>query len=121
VSAHPIVHVEIPATDLKKATAFYSEVFGWQFDHSMETYPMFKAEGGPGGGFVHLSDAAHTVGVPLLFLATDDIEATLAAVEANGGTTVMPKTDIGEHGWWAVFTDPVGNRFALYTSPAQVS
>ena len=124
MKAHPIVHVEIPASDLKAATQFYSDVFGWEFDHSMDYYPMFKAEGGPGGGFVQHGDVSHTVGVPLLFLGTDDIEAKLAEIEAHGGKTLMPKTSIGEnaeHGWWAVFTDPVGNRFALYTSPQQVS
>ena len=124
LTTHPIVHVEIPATDLKEATQFYADVFEWEIDHSMEDYPMFKAEGGPAGGFVKLSDPAHSVGVPLLFLGTDDIEATLATIEAHGGKTLMPKTEIGEnaqHGWWAVFSDPVGNRLALYTSPHQVS
>jgi predicted enzyme related to lactoylglutathione lyase len=121
---HPIVHVEIPATDLKEAAEFYSDVFGWEFDHSMDFYPMFRAEGGPGGGFVHLGDVSHTVGFPLLFLGTEDIEAKLAEIEARGGKTLMPKAAIGEnaeHGWWAVFSDPVGNRLALYTSPQQVS
>lgn len=124
MKAHPIVHVEIPAADLKEATQFYADVFGWQFDHSMDFYPMFAAEGGPGGGFVKQSDVAHTVGVPLIFLGTDDIEESLADVEAHGGKTLMPKTSIGEqgeHGWFAVFTDPTGIRFALYTSPNQAS
>jgi uncharacterized protein len=120
LKTHPIVHVEIPATDLKEATQFYAEVFDWQFDHSMEDYPMFRVEGGPGGGFVPVTDKAHTVGRPLIFLGTDDIDATLAAIEEHGGKTVQPKTSIGEHGWWAVFDDPAGNRLALYTSPSQV-
>jgi predicted enzyme related to lactoylglutathione lyase len=121
MTAHPIVHVEISAAALKETSQFYADVFGWEIDHSMEDYPMFKAEGGPGGGFVPLSDVTHTVGVPLLFLATEDIEASLAEVEAHGGKTLQPKTEIGPHGWMAVFSDPAGNRIALYTSPQQAS
>jgi uncharacterized protein len=116
VTDHPIVHVEIPASDLKEASKFYAEVFGWQIDtSSMEDYPMFAAEGGPGGGFVQLSDTAHSVGRPLLFIGTDDIDASLAAVEAHGGKTLMTRTAIPHVGWWAVFDDSVGNTLALYT------
>lgn len=116
MSDHPIVHVEIPATDLKETSQFYAEVFGWQIDHSMDYYPMFAAEGGPGGGFTQLNDVSHSVGRPLLFLGTDDIEASLAAVEAHGGKTLSPKTEIPHVGWWAVFSDPSGNAIALFKS-----
>jgi uncharacterized protein len=102
VTNHPIVHIEIPASDLKEVSQFYAEVFGWQIDAAMEGYPMFAAEGGPGGGFVQLSDVAHTVGRPLLFIGTDDIDTSLTAVEANGGKTLMPRTAIPKIGWWAV-------------------
>jgi predicted enzyme related to lactoylglutathione lyase len=116
VSDHPIVHVEIPARDLKEVSQFYTEVFGWQIDSSsMEGYPMFAAEGGPGGGFVQVSDVSHTVGRPLLFIGTDDIDASLAAVEAHGGKTIMPRTAIPHVGWWAVFADSSDNTLALFT------
>lgn len=116
MSDHPIVHVEIPAADVKAASQFYADVFGWQIDHSMEEYPMFAAEGGPGGGFTKLGDPGHTVGRPLIYLATDDIEASLAAVEAHGGKTLEPKMEIPHVGWFAIFADPAGNAIALYTS-----
>jgi predicted enzyme related to lactoylglutathione lyase len=125
VKAHPIVHIEIPASDLKETSQFYEEVFGWQIDHSMTEYPMFRAEGGPGGGFVHVggdmsgAPVPYTVGKPLIFLDSDDIEASLAAVEANGGKTVLPKAEIQGVGWWAVFTDPAGNMLALFTDLGQ--
>jgi predicted enzyme related to lactoylglutathione lyase len=95
---------------------FYAEVFGWQIDEtSMESYPMFAAEGGPGGRFVHVEHIGHTVGRPLLFIGTDDINASLAAVEAHGGKILMPRTAIPHVGWWAVFADSSGNTLALYT------
>jgi predicted enzyme related to lactoylglutathione lyase len=33
-----VVHFEIPAKDSKRASAFYSKAFGWQF----EKYPGFE-------------------------------------------------------------------------------
>ena len=111
MTGHPIVHVEIPASDLKEASKFYTEVFGWQIDTStMEEYPMFAAEGGPGGGFVKLGDMAHSVGRPLLFIGTDDIDASLAAVEAHGGKTVMARTAnvIGQTQVASLILNPAG-------------
>jgi uncharacterized protein len=116
VSSHPIVHIELPASDLKEVSRFYADVFGWQIDEAtMEDYPMFAAEGGPGGGFVHVDDIGHTVGKPLLFIGTGDINGSLAAVEAHGGKTLMPRTAIPHVGWWAIFADSSGNTLALYT------
>lgn len=121
MSDHPIVHIEIPAPDVNAASQFYADVFGWQIDHSMESYPMFAAEGGPGGGFVQIGNPIYAAPKPLVFIGTNDIDASLASVEAHGGKTLMPKTAIGPHGWWAVFADPSGNSIALYTSPQQES
>jgi predicted enzyme related to lactoylglutathione lyase len=55
-----------------------------------------------------------------MYVSTDDIDATLAHVEALGAKTLTPKTE-GPHGWSAVFADPVGNRIALYTEPSHSS
>jgi predicted enzyme related to lactoylglutathione lyase len=78
------------------------------------------ADGGPGGGFVEVGQS----GVPveykadslLVYVSTDDIDATLAKDESLGGKILMPKTEIPHVGWWGVFSDPTGNRIALYTS-----
>lgn len=121
--AHPIVHVEIPASDTKGAGKFYADVFGWQV-HTDPTfdYTMFSVEGGPGGGFSSTSgQMAAKIGEPLIYVGTDDIEASLRAIEAHGGKTVAPKQEIPGVGWFAIFTDPAGNRMALYTEMQQQS
>ena len=122
MSNHPIVHIEIPAKNTGEAGKFYGEVFGWAIEADpMYNYVQFAAEGGPGGGFVQ--PAAATADNPeykpdslLVYIGTDDIDATLAQVEAHGGKTIMPKREIPHVGWFAVFADPTGNRVALYTS-----
>ncbi len=122
MSDHPIVHIEIPANNTREAGKFYGDVFGWKIEADPTyNYVMFAAEGGPGGGFVEPSAA--TADNPeykpdslLVYIGTDDIDATLASVEAHGGKTVMAKREIPHVGWFAVFTDPSGNQVALYTT-----
>jgi len=122
VASHPVVHIELPASDPKAAGAFYADVFGWSITTDQQyDYTMFKAEGGPGGGFVKLGPAGDTgitykPGEVLLYIDSDDIEASLRQVEAHGGRVVLRKMEIPGVGWWAVFTDPTGNRMALFTA-----
>ena len=122
MSSHPIVHIEIPAANSSEAGKFYGDVFGWKIESDPTyNYVMFATEGGPGGGFVQ--PTAATANNPeyktdslLVYIGTDDIDATLASIEAHGGKTVMPKQEIPQVGWFAVFRDPSGNQVALYTS-----
>lgn len=118
---HPIVHIEIPATNSSAAGKFYGEVFGWNIQaDEMYNYVQFQSEGGPGGGFVTVGSQEAPIEYRpdslLVYLATDDIDATLKTVEAHGGKTVLAKTEIPHVGWWAVFTDPSGNRLGLFTA-----
>jgi len=123
--AQPIVHIDFPATDPKAASAFYADVFGWQIETppGYEDYPMFRAEGGPGGGFTtagqDMGQMTTTVGQPLIYLASSDIEADLQRVQAHGGEVIMPKSEIPQVGWWAVFKDPSGNKVGLFTNGMQ--
>jgi len=117
---NPICHVDIPLADTETGTEFYRKVFGWEIDTSFPGYPMFKAEGGPGGGFVAKGDGPMQMQSVRIFMLTNDINATLEQIEANGGQTVMPRTEIeGGHGAFAVFNDPSGTTLALYQAPAQ--
>jgi predicted enzyme related to lactoylglutathione lyase len=122
----PIVHIELPANDTKAASEFYSNLFGWKIDHDPNfDYYQFRPESGPGGGFVNPSPAtemniAYEPGKVLVYVASDDIEASLAKAESLGAKTVLPKTEIPGVGWFAVFSDPTGNNIGLYTSKAQV-
>ncbi len=114
MSQHPIVHIELPATDPRAAGQFYATVFGWKVETDANfDYTMFSAEGGPGGGFIKATTSQE--GGPLVYIGTDDIDATLAKITAHGGKTVTPKTEIPHIGWFAVFNDPFGARVALYT------
>jgi len=122
MSDHPICHVEIPAIDPATASTFYADVFGWQIqvDPTRNSH-LFQPQRGPGGAFVEVGKTTDArIGEVLIYVFTDDIDATLARAEALGAKTLTPKTEI-PHGWFAVFADPVGNRIALYTAPGHSS
>ncbi len=119
MSAHPIVHVELPAEDTAATANFYKEALGWQLSHEPSfDYWMFSAEGGPGGGFVRAGATQgplrYETGKVLVYLGSEDIDADLARVEEHGGRTILPRTDIPGVGWFAVFADPSGNQLGLF-------
>jgi predicted enzyme related to lactoylglutathione lyase len=120
MSSHPIVHVEFPATEPAAAGRFYRDLFGWQVAPApgMGDYLGFRAAGGPGGGFARVDGERVAPGCVLAYVATDDIDASLARAEALGGMTVLPKTEIAGMGWIAIFSDPTGNQVGLFCIPS---
>ena len=124
MSNHSIVHIEIPAKKAGEAGKFYGDLFGWKIEADPAyNYVMFQAEGGPGGGFVEVGGSSAPIQYKpdslLVYVSTDDIDATLAKVESLGGKTVLPKTEIPQMGWWAVLADPTGNRIGLFSGLGQ--
>jgi predicted enzyme related to lactoylglutathione lyase len=116
MSNHSVVHIEIPANDPAAAGKFYADLFDWkiQVDPSFD-YHMFQAEPGPGGGFVKIGgEGDYKAGEVLIYVSSDDIDATLAKAESLGAKTLVPRTEIPHTGWFAIFADPSGNRIALY-------
>ena len=119
MAEHAIVHVEFAARDPQAAGRFYSDLFGWRVETDPTfNYAMFQAPPGPGGGFPQVDGQQYQPGDVLVYVATDDIEATLRRVEELGGTTLMPKTEIPNVGWFAIFSEPAGTRAALFTAMA---
>jgi predicted enzyme related to lactoylglutathione lyase len=115
MSKHPIVHIEFSASDPKASAKFYADLFGWKTEEIPEmNYITFEAADGPGGGFNPVSEQVKA-GDVFVYIATDDIDASLAKAKSLGGKTVMPKTEIPNTGWFAFFADPTGNTVGLYT------
>lgn len=115
MSKHPIVHIEFSSKDFEESGKFYSQLFGWKVQQMPEmNYATFEAEGGPGGGFNPVSEE-YPAGTVMVYIETDDIDATLAKAEKLGAKTLVPKTEIPETGWFALFLDVSGNQVGLYT------
>ena len=115
MAPHTIGHLELSATDPAAASHFYADLFGWKIDHNPQfDYYIFEGEGGPRGGFVKVGEEGHQAGDVVVYINTDDIDATLKQVEALGGKVLKPRTEIPGVAWYALFADPTGNRLGLY-------
>jgi len=116
MAKHSIVHIELSAKDPKAAGDFYKKLFGWKIDVDDELkYVQFTPEDAPGGGFNQVGENAQA-GDVVVYVSTDDIEASLAKAVKLGGKALMPKTEIPGIGWFALFSDPTGNKVGLYTA-----
>jgi predicted enzyme related to lactoylglutathione lyase len=111
---HKIVHVELTAKDRLALSKFYADVFGWEIEHiDAMNYSTFKAGDGVGGGFNPVT-AENPVGTVTIYIETDDVPASLKAVEKAGGSIISPEMDIPNTGTFGLFRDPQGNLIGLF-------
>lgn len=109
-----ITHIDIPVDDMDRATAFYSDVLGWQIAEmaGFDGYPMWQAPNEvSGGGFVSRDGSIPTM---RSYVEVDSIDDVLAKVADAGGSVVLEKTPITETSWFAVFSDTEGNQLGMY-------
>lgn len=107
---------ELMTPDPDAAAQFYGAVVGWTVEaHSDpadgQDYRMIvRSDGGNAGGVLKLTSEMQAGGarpVWLGYLSVDDVDAAVAAIEAEGGKVQMPATDI-EVGRIAMIADPQG-------------
>jgi hypothetical protein len=112
-----INYIEMPSTDLAKTKQFFASVFGWSFIDYGPNYVAID-QAGIDGGF-YTSDKASSMenGSVLVILYSDELETTLAEVEAAGGSIVKAIFSF-PGGRRFHFTDPCGNEFAVWSEPA---
>ena len=105
-------HFAINADDVPRARAFYEQVFGWNF--TPWGPPGFYQVRDAGTGLLGALQGRREVadqrmpGMEITF-GVDDIHATIAAIEAAGGTILMPPFRIEGVGELAFFRDTEGN------------
>lgn len=111
---------ELMTRDIDSATAFYADVFGWDIvDQDMGPGGIYHViQGGENGGWggMMAMPAEMPDMVPnhwMAYFTVADVDATLAAVTANGGTVVNPAFDVPGVGRMATAHDPAGGSFSL--------
>ena len=108
-----ICYLQIPAADVAVSSAFYEAVFGWEPRRRGDGALAFDDGVGEVSGTWVTGRPPSTAAGLLVYVMVDDIEATIAAVTAHGGTLVQPVGgDAPEI--TARFTDPYGNLLGLY-------
>lgn len=109
---------ELLTKDSKAAKAFYDEVVGWNIDAEPAPggmdYRMIVASDGNVGGVMGLNADMIAGGAKATWLGyfgVDDVDASVAAVVADGGQVHLPAFDIPGIGRLAMLTDPQGVPF----------
>ncbi|MDH3189061.1 MAG: hypothetical protein OEM39_00230, partial [Acidimicrobiia bacterium] len=77
-----------------------------------DKYYMVDAEDSAIGGAVGQGNE-NMPNYAVFYVQVEDIEEHLGKINANGGTTVLPRTEIPEVVTFALFSDPAGNMVGL--------
>lgn len=102
-------HFEFSAPDRVALGTFYSDLFGWHTEAFEEmSYVTIDTHAGKGinGGIGPVSEGMAPT--TTLYVAVDDLQATLDKAESLGGKTIMPPMDIPDVVSLAIFMDVQG-------------
>lgn len=124
-------HFEIHATDVARARAFYSGLFGWTFEpmiggEDVDYYLIEGADIGMGkgvtGGIMRRTIGEHPAGSPVrggtMTFEVADCDDRYEWALANGGAEALPPMDYPGIGRCAYVEDGEGNIVGMIT-PAE--
>jgi predicted enzyme related to lactoylglutathione lyase len=113
---------ELLTTDVDASQRFYTAVVGWSVKPShnagMDYRHLTAPDGESVGGMLQLTDQMTAGGahpVWLGYIDVPDVDAAVAAIEAQGGKTQMPAMTIETVGRMAMVADPQGAPFYVMT------
>lgn len=111
-----ICYLEIPATDVKQSTDFYSRAFGWQTRTRGDGEIAFDdTVNEVSGTWVLGRTPAREPGL-IVYVMVADAVAAVKAIESAGGQIVEP-VDPKAREVVATFRDPAGNVLGIYQQP----
>lgn len=120
---HP-AWVDLSTHDLPAAETFYSELFGWRFvdqGGDFGGYRMiFKDDREIAGAMSSLSGPEGPTEEPqgpttwIIYLRTNDIDATVDTVVEAGGSVLVDPLTVGDSGRMAIVADPAGAVLGLW-------
>ena len=114
--------IDATVTDLASAKAFYSGLFGWEFEDLGEGfghYHLIRNGDALVGGLMDITGFTYPDGEPLVaewavHLTVDDIDARTETAIAHGAKLLMPIADIGSSGRTGTILDPTGALVGMW-------
>ncbi len=110
-----LVWNELQTQDNAAAKAFYTQVFDWGYAEDPTGYGMFKVGERIQAGMMQMDenwDASIPANWAVYFLVAD-LAASVAKAGELGGNILVPITQAGEMGQFAVVQDPQGGNFTI--------
>lgn len=111
------VWYELMSPDPDASKRFYDDVVGWTIEAQPSgdmDYRMIAAPDDLVGGVMRLTPEMRENGARPIwvgYVGVDNVDASVSAVEAAGGRTLMPAWDMPNVGRMAMLTDPEGAPF----------
>ncbi len=113
---------ELHALDGVKAFDFYSGLFGWTKDQTMDMGPMgvyqLFAMGGPAAGGMMTKMPQSPAPFWIYYFNVPEIRAAEARVKSGGGQVINGPMEVPGGSWIVQCIDPQGAMFALVAPPA---
>jgi hypothetical protein len=108
---------ELATTDVERAGAFYSGLFGWEVkrdDMPTGPYYTFSNQGRMAGGMLQMTEEWGDIPPNWsVYFSVEDCDAAVKQVQELGGTPMMEPFDIPNVGRFAVVQDPQGAVFTV--------
>lgn len=109
--------VDLQTPDPECARAFYAGLLGWTYDiGGLESgfYAMAQKDGRAAAGIGEMPPGAASPSAWTLYFNVASADDAVAAVQANGGSVLMPAMTVMDAGRMAICTDPTGAVFGLW-------
>lgn len=126
MAMNPVVHFELPATDRKRMSAFYTKAFGWnaiEMGEEMGNYIMVQTTETDKDGMIQKPGAINggiyektpemPVQHPSVVVSVPDIKAHIKIVQDAGGKVLGEPMDIPGVGTYVAFVDTEGNTLSM--------
>jgi predicted enzyme related to lactoylglutathione lyase len=109
---------ELSANDEKSAWTFYSEIFGWTLDSTMDmgpdgTYRIIKNGGAPMGAMMTRDPKKSPAPFWLYYFNVEDIDAAVTRIKEKKGQVLMGPHQVPGDLWIVLGHDPQGAIFSL--------
>lgn len=115
--ANRLVWTDLSSTDPGASRAFYADLLGWEVEVNPDPQYGGYAIARSGGGDVAGIGPTMTPQAPtawMIYVGTDDADATAARVAGAGGTVVVPPFQVGDTGRMGVLRDPSGAFLGIW-------
>ena len=118
-----IIWRDLLTNDPAASQRFYGELFGWEFESvgtasnlkSNTSYTLIRHNGKLIGGMIDTLALNNRDDISqwVVLMSVEDVDASVEAVTANGGTIITPPTDLQSRGRLAVIRDAEGALLGL--------
>ena len=121
-----VVHFEVYADDVDRASKFYGDVFGWSVTKmELEGGAVYwlidtgkePAEGINGG----MMPRPNSEAVTTVILDVTSVDEYVDKITAGGGTLLVPKFAVPGVGYAAYFKDTEGNTFGIFEDNSEAA